>query len=151
MSASDAAPIRIGLLRLSDSAPVLLAEASGAFAQHGLDVQIVVEPSWANIADKLAYGLLDAAVMPPPLALAAAAGLRGMPSGLAVAMGLSLGGNAVVLGGDAAAALRGATEGGPLSAAGARGAGPARSGDRPAPHGDGGSRRSAPAARHRQR
>jgi NitT/TauT family transport system ATP-binding protein/nitrate/nitrite transport system substrate-binding protein len=101
------APVRLGLLRLTDSAPAVLAQASGLFAAEGLDVALHVEPSWANVADKLAFGLLDAAIMLPPLALAAVAGLRGSHAKLIVPMGISLGGNAVVLGGPAAAALPG--------------------------------------------
>jgi NitT/TauT family transport system ATP-binding protein/nitrate/nitrite transport system substrate-binding protein len=91
-------PIRLGLLRLVDSAPVLLAQADGLFLDHGLDVRISIEPSWSNIADKLAYGVLDAAVMLPPLALAVCAGLRGPKARLVVPMSLSQGGNAIVLG-----------------------------------------------------
>ena len=91
-------PIRIGLLRLVDSAPVLVAQQRGLFAALGLDVQISVEPSWSNLADKLTYGLLDAAVMLPPLVLAAAMGLRGPAAKMVVAMGLSQGGNTIVLG-----------------------------------------------------
>lgn len=90
-------PIRIGLLRLSDAAPVILAEAEGLFTAQGIDVMLSVEPSWANIADKLGYGLLEAAVMLPPLAIACALGLRGRRTDLVVPMGLSLGGNAVTL------------------------------------------------------
>jgi NitT/TauT family transport system ATP-binding protein/nitrate/nitrite transport system substrate-binding protein len=90
-------PVRLGVLRLTDVAPVFLAEATGMFAAEGLEVRLAVEPSWANVADKLAYGLLDAAVMLPPLAIAMALGLRGPPTPLVVPMGLSLGGNAVVL------------------------------------------------------
>ena len=70
-------PIRVGGLRLVDSAPVIVAEAHGLFRDQGIDVQISIEPSWSNVADKLTYGVLDAAVMLPPLALAACAGLRG--------------------------------------------------------------------------
>jgi two-component system, oxyanion-binding sensor len=89
-------PIRIGVLRLVDSAPVLLADARGMFRDQGLDVQVSIEPSWSNVADKLAYGVLDAAVMLPPLALAACAGLRGPKARLLVPMSLSQGGNAIV-------------------------------------------------------
>jgi ABC-type nitrate/sulfonate/bicarbonate transport system substrate-binding protein len=96
-------PIRIGLLRLVDSAPVLVAQQRGIFAELGLDVEISVEPSWANLADKLTYGMLDAAVMLPPLVLAAAMGLRGPAAKMVVAMGLSQGGNTIVLGNQAAA------------------------------------------------
>lgn len=89
-------PILVGLLRLVDSAPLILAEADGLFAQQGIDVEIHIEPSWSNIADKLAYNILDAAVMLPPLALAACAGLRGPRTRLVVPMSLSQGGNAIV-------------------------------------------------------
>ena len=95
-------PIRIGLLRLVDSAPVLVAEQRGLFAKHGLDVRISIEPSWSNLADKLTYGMLDAAVMLPPLVLAAAMGLRGPAAKMVVAMGLSQGGNGIVLSNKAA-------------------------------------------------
>ena len=99
------APIRFGLLRLTDSAPVIVALERGLFRELGLDVVLSVEPSWANIADKLAYGLLEAASLLPPLALAAALGLRGPPGRLIVPMGLSSGGNTVTLGREAAQAV----------------------------------------------
>jgi NitT/TauT family transport system ATP-binding protein/nitrate/nitrite transport system substrate-binding protein len=101
---------RIGVLRLVDSAPVIVAERRGLFRALGLDARISVEPSWANIADKLTYGLLDAAVMLPPLALAAAMGLGRPPARLVVPMGLTLGGNSIVLGAAAMADMeQGAT------------------------------------------
>lgn len=59
-------PVRIGLLRLTDSAPVIHAQTAGLFATEGLAVELSVEPSWANLADKLSYGLLDAAILLPP-------------------------------------------------------------------------------------
>ena len=94
-------PIRIGMLRLTDSAPVVVAKAHGLFQSFELDSVLSIEPSWANLADKLAYGMLDAAVMLPPLVLASAMGLRGPAVSLVVPMGLSQGGNTVVLGGEA--------------------------------------------------
>lgn len=103
------APVRFGVLRLADSAPAILATQRGLFRELGLDVDLVVEPSWANIADKLAYGLLDAASMLPPLALAAALGLRGSPGRLLVPMGLSAGGNTITIGRAAADAVAGGT------------------------------------------
>ena len=86
-------PIRVGLLRLVDSAPIIVAKAHGLFREQGIDVQISIEPSWSNIADKLTYGILDAAVMLPPLALASCAGLRGPKARLVVPMSLSQGGS----------------------------------------------------------
>jgi ABC-type nitrate/sulfonate/bicarbonate transport system substrate-binding protein len=89
--------IRLGLLRLCDAAPVILAEHEHMFAEAGLVVELSIEPSWANVADKLAYGLLDGAVMLPPLAMACAAGLRGRKIDLFVPMNLSSNGNALTL------------------------------------------------------
>jgi NitT/TauT family transport system ATP-binding protein/nitrate/nitrite transport system substrate-binding protein len=95
-------PARLGALRLTDAAPVFLADARGLFAAEGVPAQLSVEPSWANVADKLAFGLLDAAVMLPPLALAMALGLRGPGTPLVVPMGLSANGSSIVLGRDLA-------------------------------------------------
>ncbi|CAH1661721.1 CmpA/NrtA family ABC transporter substrate-binding protein [Chelatococcus asaccharovorans] len=89
--------MRIGLLRLSDGAPVIAAHEFGFFADEGLDVELSVEPSWANIADKLAYGFLDAAVIVPPLAFAVHLGLRGAAQPMLIPYSLSSGGNTVTL------------------------------------------------------
>jgi NitT/TauT family transport system ATP-binding protein/nitrate/nitrite transport system substrate-binding protein len=89
------------MLRLTDSAPVLVAKARGLFRSFDLDPVLSVEPSWDNLAARLTDGLLDAAVMLPPLALASAMGLRGPAVPLIVPMGLSQGGNTIVLGADA--------------------------------------------------
>lgn len=93
----NAAPVRLGLLPLTDAAPLVLAEADGIFAAEGVAVSLCVEPSWANIADKLAYGLLEGAVMLPPLGLAMALGMRRAAAPLLVPMSLSLNGNSIVL------------------------------------------------------
>ena len=90
---------RIGLLRLTDSAPLIIARERGYFAAEDIEVALSLEPSWANIADKLAYGLLDGAMMLPPLALALGLGLSGGggPEAIIVPAALSLNGNTVTL------------------------------------------------------
>jgi NitT/TauT family transport system ATP-binding protein/nitrate/nitrite transport system substrate-binding protein len=98
-------PIRVGLLRLVDSAPVIVAAAADLFRVQGIGVEISIEPSWSDIVDKLASGVLEAAVMLPPLALAACAGLIGPKTRLVVPMSLSQGGNAIVASLQAAASL----------------------------------------------
>lgn len=93
-----AAPrMRIGLLRLTDGAPVLAAHEFGFFADEGIETEICIEPSWANIADKLAYGFLDAAVIVPPLAFNVHLGLRGAAQPLVIPYCVSAGGNSVTL------------------------------------------------------
>jgi two-component system, oxyanion-binding sensor len=89
--------IQLGLLRLTDSAPLIIAKELGYFATEGVDVALSVEPSWANIADKLSYGLLDGAAMLPPLALPVGLGLRGGPERVIVPLSISLNGNTVTL------------------------------------------------------
>jgi len=98
--------LRIGFLRLTDSAPAIVAEEFGYFADEGVDVELLEEPSWANIADKLAYGFLDAAVIVPPLAFAIALGLRGVSQNLIIPCNVSLGGNTVTLAPKLAASVR---------------------------------------------
>jgi ABC-type nitrate/sulfonate/bicarbonate transport system substrate-binding protein len=89
--------LRIGFLRLTDSAPAIVAQEFGYFAEEGVDAELFEEPSWANIADKLAYGFLDAAVIVPPLAFAIELGLRGVSQKLVIPCNISMGGNTITL------------------------------------------------------
>ena len=89
--------MRIGLLKLTDSAPVIVAQELGFFAEENVPALLSVEPSWGNIADKLAHGFLDAAVIVPPLAFALTLGLRGPACGLIVPQAINLGGNSITL------------------------------------------------------
>lgn len=99
---SDGPKLKIGLLRLTDSAPVITAHEFGFFADEGLEVELFVEPSWANIADKLTYGFIDAAVIVPPLAFAVEMGVRGVTQPLVIPYTLSAGGNSITLAPDLA-------------------------------------------------
>lgn len=96
---STGSVFRIGILRLTDAAPLIVAHELGYFAAENLEVSLSLEPSWANVADKLAYGLLDGVMMLPPLALALRLGLSGTagPEKIIVPATLSLDGNTVTL------------------------------------------------------
>jgi NitT/TauT family transport system ATP-binding protein/nitrate/nitrite transport system substrate-binding protein len=98
--------LRVGFLRLTDSAPAIVAEEFGYFAEEGVEAELLEEPSWANIADKLAYGFLDAAVIVPPLAFAIQLGLRGISQDLIIPCTISLGGNTITLARDLAARVK---------------------------------------------
>src|SRR6185503_2564202 len=98
--------LRIGFLRLTDSAPAIIAQEFGYFAEEGVDADLFEEPSWANIADKLAYGFLDAAVIVPPLAFAVELGSRGATQSLIIPCAISLGGNTITLGRELASRVR---------------------------------------------
>lgn len=112
---SRPAKLRIGLLRLTDSAPVVTAHEFGFFADEGIEVELIVEPSWANIADKLAFDALDAAVIVPPLAFAVQLGLRGVAQPMLVPYVLSAGGNSVTLASELAGRVRQRAEHGAAS------------------------------------
>jgi len=105
MAADDVTTIRIGLVQLTDMAPVFVAEAKGFFAAERVQASLSVEPSWANIADKLTYRALDAAVMLVPLAFAVALGLRGAGTPLVVPLSISQNGNALTVSPAVAAAI----------------------------------------------
>jgi hypothetical protein len=48
--------IRIGIIALTDCASIVMAHEKGFFKQHGLDVTVAKEASWAVIRDKLQLG-----------------------------------------------------------------------------------------------
>jgi nitrate/nitrite transport system substrate-binding protein len=89
--------LRLGYVALTDSAPLLVAEAKGFFAAEGLEVTLSQEPSWANICDKVCYGALDGAHMLAAMPLALTLGLGPLRRDMVVALSLSLNGNAVTL------------------------------------------------------
>lgn len=93
------AVFHIGILRLTDAAPLIVAREGGYFAAENIEAVLSVEPSWANVADKLAYGLLDGAMLLPPLAMALELRLSGGggPEAIVVPAALSLNGNTVTL------------------------------------------------------
>ena len=63
-------PLRLGFVALCDAAPLIIAQSKGFYAVEGLSVELVREPSWSNIRDKLATGNLDAAQILGPMSIA---------------------------------------------------------------------------------
>ena len=117
LPAAERSELRLGYLRLTDSAPVIMAQELGLFARYDLDVALQREVSWANLRDKLATGDLDAAQILAPLPLATSLGAGGMRADVITGLALSLNGNAITLspalsvaiasrGGDAVASAR---------------------------------------------
>jgi len=97
MSDLEQTRLTIGIIPLTDCAPIVLAEALGTFERHGLEIEIRREASWATIRDKLAIGLLDAAQMLAPMPLAATLGIDSVETPMIAAMTLDLNGNAITL------------------------------------------------------
>lgn len=103
MSATDPLPptdenrVRLGFLRLTDSAPIIMAQELGLFEKYDLQVSLQREVSWANVRDKLVTGDLEAAQMLAPLPLATSMGAGGMRAEIITGLALSLNGNAITL------------------------------------------------------
>ena len=98
--------LALGYIRLTDSAPLVMAAALGLYEKYGLDVNLHREVSWANLRDKVVVGALDAAQMLAPLPLATALGCGGLRANMVTGLVLSLNGNAVTLNRGIAAAVR---------------------------------------------
>ncbi|RKG31184.1 ABC transporter substrate-binding protein [Acinetobacter tianfuensis] len=61
MNALEKNNIQLGYIPLLDCTAILWAHEKGYFAEQGLNVKLVKEPSWASLRDRLAFGILDAA------------------------------------------------------------------------------------------
>lgn len=88
--------LSLGFVPLTDCAPLVIAEEKGFFDQHGLDVSLSRESSWANIRDKVSTGILDGAQMLAAMPLASVLqSSRSQP--MVTALSLDLNGNAITV------------------------------------------------------
>jgi ABC-type nitrate/sulfonate/bicarbonate transport system substrate-binding protein len=97
MSTIEKPRLKIGYIPIIDCAPVILADQLGAFERQGLEVEIRREVSWANVRDRLALGVLDAAHILAPLPLAITLGIDSVTVPLVNLMTLEVNGNALTL------------------------------------------------------
>ncbi|ANF58562.1 CmpA/NrtA family ABC transporter substrate-binding protein [Halotalea alkalilenta] len=97
MSALETHHLRLAMLPLSDSAPLVVAADQGFFAEEGLDVELRVESSWAAVRDAIQLEQVEAAHLLPLMPLAATLGLDGRPTPMLSALTLNLNGNAISL------------------------------------------------------
>ncbi|MCB1705468.1 MAG: ABC transporter substrate-binding protein [Halioglobus sp.] len=97
--------VNLGYLRLTDSAPVIMARELGLYASYDLDVELQREVSWANLRDKLVTGVIDAGQMLAPLPLSTSLGLGGLRADVITGLALSLNGNAITLSPSLSAAI----------------------------------------------
>lgn len=93
----EKADLRLGYVRLTDSAPLIIANELGYFAEYGLDVELEAQSSWANVRDKVAASYLDAAQMLSPMLLTTTLGLGGLRTPLLTGLSLCVNGNAITL------------------------------------------------------
>jgi len=89
--------LTIGFIPLTDCAPLIVAKQRGLYEKFGLEVSLSKETSWANIRDKVALGILDAAQMLATMPLAMSLGIGPVKKPTITALVLDLNGNAVTL------------------------------------------------------
>ena len=87
--------LRIGFIPLADAAAVIVAADKGFLAQEGLEVELVREVSCSNIRDKLNVGVLDAAHLIAPIAIASSLGIGHVKVPIVTPFALRLNGNAI--------------------------------------------------------
>lgn len=89
--------LRIGFLPLVDAALLIAAREEGFAEQEGLSIELVREVSWANLRDRLSVGMLDAAQMLAPAAIAATLGLGHLRVPMAAPTMLNMNGNSITV------------------------------------------------------
>ena len=89
--------LKLLYLRLTDSAPLIIASELGFFARYGLRVELQRETSWATLRDKLIGGAADAASILAPMPLTLKQTLPQCDEQLLSGLILSCNGNAITL------------------------------------------------------
>lgn len=75
---NDSSLLNVGFVPTFESASLLIAQADGIFARHGLQVRLCRELGWASAREKLLHGELDATLGPASLLLSAYGGWSGV-------------------------------------------------------------------------
>lgn len=89
--------LKLLYLRLTDSAPLIIARELGLFERYGLRVELQRETSWATLRDKLIGGAADAASILAPMPLTLKQTLPQCDEQLLSGLILSCNGNAITL------------------------------------------------------
>jgi ABC-type nitrate/sulfonate/bicarbonate transport system substrate-binding protein len=89
--------IAAGFVPLVDCAVLVVARELGFAEQHGVELDLVKEPSWASLRDHLILGYVDCAHSLAPLPIASALGVGHVRVDCAVPFVLGRGGNAVTM------------------------------------------------------
>lgn len=92
-AAPEQTQLTLGVMPLTDSAPLVVAEAAGYFAREGLSVVLSPQRSWAAMRDKLAAGRFEGAALLSPMPLAATLGLDPVATPILTVAALNQGGS----------------------------------------------------------
>lgn len=98
--------LSLGLMPLTDSAPLVVAARAGFFEAAGLAVELVCERAWSSVRDRLMVGALDCAQLLAPMPISMTLGLDQAPVPTLLVRTLSRNGNAITVSTNLAAAMR---------------------------------------------
>lgn len=87
--------IRCGYLPLVDSAPLVIAQEIGFAAEEGLDLQLMRQPSWSALRDRLIFEQVEFAHMLSPMPVAISLGIGGVQTAIDALMVMSVNGNVI--------------------------------------------------------
>jgi len=94
---AEPVPVRLGFLPLSDCAPLVVARKLALDLRHGIRIELLRQPSWAALRDKLLSGELDAAHALYSMALGIQLGIAGPRDEMSILMTLNRNGQAISL------------------------------------------------------
>lgn len=89
--------VKIGFIPLMDCAPFVIAQEKGFFLEHGVNVLLSKEASWASIRDKVAFKVLDGAHMLASMPVAASLGIGTVKTAMHTSFIVSHNGNGVTV------------------------------------------------------
>jgi nitrate/nitrite transport system substrate-binding protein len=89
--------LTLGVMPLTDSAPLIVGREKGFFADENLDVALLREVSWATVRDKVMFRAFDGAQMLAPMPLAMSFGIGHRPRATLTPIVLSRHGNGITI------------------------------------------------------
>lgn len=98
--------ILAGFVPLVDAAVLVAAKEKSFASEHGIDLELVKQPSWASLRDHLNLGHIDCAHALAPMPIASALGIGQVHADIGVPFVLGRGGNAITVGRSLADELR---------------------------------------------
>ena len=97
--------LKLGFIKLTDCAPLVVAKEKGFFSDEGLQVDVVAQTSWKILLDNVISGELDGAHMLSGQPIAATIGF-GTKAPIVTAYTLDLNGNGITVSNDVWAAMQ---------------------------------------------
>ncbi len=88
--------LKLGFIKLTDCAPIVMAKEKGFFEEEGLQVEVIAQPNWKTLLDNVINGNLDGAHMLSGQPIAATIGV-GTQAHLITAFTMDLNGNGITV------------------------------------------------------